>query len=446
LGNLKTPDKIQCLVDAFSAKAKKDPNFRFYSLYDKVYRPDILEYAYRLSKSNGGSPGVDGETFESIEESIGRAEWLESLTKDLREKTYKPEAVRRVWIPKSNGKLRPLGIPTIRDRVVQTATNLLLEAIFEQDLCDEQYAYREGRNGPQAVLEVMRLLNLEKRLEVVDADLSGYFDSIPHPELMKSLERRIADYSILWLIKAWLEAPVVERNEKTKRVTKSYENKDRQRGTPQGSPISPLLSSIYMRRFILSWKIKGFEERFGGMIVNYADDFVICCKRKGEEAIKAMRLIMEKLGLTVNEEKTKLATLPGGAFVFLGYEFRSLFSYKKRKQYMGARPSQKSINKVMENVHDRTTANKGLLSASTVVDELNQVIRGWTNYYNVGQVSNAFRKLNVHCVGRFRQWLRRRHKWKTKGYKKWPDWKLRKIYGLLDVTTLIPKYPSRAKV
>ena len=383
MGNLKTPDKVQCLVTALGVKAKSDFNFRFYSLYDKACRPDVLEAAYLAAKRNGGSPGVDGETFESMEKSTRRAAWLESLAKDLRDKTYRTGPVRRVWIPKANGKLRPLGIPNIRDRVAQTAAGMVLEPIFEADLCEEQYACRKGRKAQEAVGEVQRLLNQERRLEVIDGDLSGYFDSIPHQELMRSLERRVADHSMLRMIKMWLEAPVVDRDEKTKQVVKSYENKERQRGTPQGSPLSPLLSSIYMRRFIVSWKKLGFESRFGGKIVNFADDFVICCKRNGEEAMKAMENIMERIGLTVNGDKTRLVKMPEGKFVFLGYEFCTLYSWRTKKKYIGTRPAQKSIKKMTESVHEKTTANMGHLEASVVAPSLNWAIRGWANYLNV---------------------------------------------------------------
>jgi group II intron reverse transcriptase/maturase len=442
LGNLKTPDKVQCLVTALNVKAKSDFNFRFYSLYDKVCRPDVLEAAYLAAKENKGSPGVDGETFESIEESIGRVEWLESLAKDLRDKTYRTGAVRRVWIPKANGKLRPLGIPNIRDRVAQTAVNMVLEPIFEADLCEEQYAYRKGRKAQEAVGEVQRLLNQERRLEVIDGDLSGYFDEIPHPELMKSLERRVADHSVLRLIKGWLEAPVMDRNEKTKQVVKSYENKEKQRGTPQGSPLSPLLSSIYMRRFIVSWKKLGFEGRFGGKIVNFADDFVICCKRDGEGAIEAMRYIMGKIGLTVNEEKTRLVKMPEGKFVFLGYEFCTLYSWKTKKKYIGTRPAQKSIKRMMESIHEKTAANMGCLDASIVVQRLNWAIRGWANYFNVGTVTKVFQNLSRYCAGRFRHWLGRKHKWRTKRYKQLSDDKLYEEYKLIDFKVLIPTYSS----
>jgi group II intron reverse transcriptase/maturase len=385
---------------------------------------------------------MDRETFESIEESIGRAEWLGKLAKELRDKTYEPGPVRRVWIPKSDGKMRPLGIPNIRDRVAQTAAAMVLGAIFEADLCDEQYAYRNGRNGQQAVKEIQRLLNQERRLEVVDGDLSGYFDSIPHPSLMKALERRVADHSVLRLITAWLEAPVVDVDKETGRIVKSYENKERHKGTPQGSPISPLLSSIYMRRFILSWKKFGYEREFGSKIVNYADDFVICCRERGEEAMEAMRDIMGAIGLTVNEGKTKVVKLPEGKFVFLGYEFRNLYSWKHKRMYIGTRPSRKAISSLMGKIHEKTAANMGCLDASNVVEGVNRVINGWANYFNIGAVSKSYRILSRYSVGRFRHWLGRKHKWETKGYKQWPDKRIYEEYKLINLMDKVPNYSS----
>jgi group II intron reverse transcriptase/maturase len=232
LGDLRTPQSVQKLQTALHAKAKEEPEFRFYSLYDKIYRMDVLEYAYTCCRSNKGAPGVDGQTFAHIE-AYGEEKWLGELAKELREGSYKPEAVRRVYIPKPNGKTRPLGIPCLKDRVCQTAAMLILTPIFEADLAEEQHAYRQGRNAKTAVVEVHGLVNRGHR-DVVDADLSGYFDSIPHMELMKSVARRIVDGKVLHLIKMWLEAPVEEKDVsgKKKRTTA---NRDQKRGTPQGS-------------------------------------------------------------------------------------------------------------------------------------------------------------------------------------------------------------------
>jgi group II intron reverse transcriptase/maturase len=269
--SLRTPEKVQKLQGALHAKAKGSPRYRFYALYDKVYREDILTFAYLCCKANGGAAGVDCQDFADIE-SYGVLRWLGELAEELRNRTYRPEAVRRVLIPKPGqpGRTRPLGIPTAKDRVVQTAALLVLEPIFEADLQPEQYAYRPGRSALDAVRHVHSLLNTG-HTEVIDADLSGYFDSIPHAELMKSVSRRVSDRHMLRLIKMWLHAPVEEVDERGHKQ-RTTRNKDQGRGCPQGAPISPLLSNLYMRRFVLGWKVLGHERCLAARIVNYADD------------------------------------------------------------------------------------------------------------------------------------------------------------------------------
>jgi len=267
--SLAPPATVEKLQAALHAKAKRAPTYRFYALYDKLYRADVLAYAYARCRANGGAPGVDDQTFADIE-AYGLEKWLGELTEELRQKTYQPQPARRVWIPKPGGKQRPLGIPTIRDRVAQMAAVLVLEPIFEADLQPEQYAYRPDRSALDAVRAVHALVNTG-HTEVVDADLSGYFDSIPHTELMKSVSRRLSDRQLLHLLRRWLEMPVAESDERgrTRRTTR---NKDEGRGSPQGAPISPLFANLYMRRFILGWKALGHERRFDAHIVNYADD------------------------------------------------------------------------------------------------------------------------------------------------------------------------------
>src|SRR5437899_5184891 len=272
---------------ALHAKAKAEPGFRFYALYDKISRDDILMHAYAQCRSNKGAPGVDGQDFADIE-AYGVQRWLGELALALREETYRPEPIRRVFNPKANGKLRPLGISTLRDRVCMTAAMLVLEPIFEADLPPEQYAYRPGRNAQQAVIEAEETL-FRGHLEVVDADLADYFGSIPHAELMRSLARRIVDRRVLHLIKMWLECPVEETDDRG-RKTRTTEAKDSGRGIPQGSPLSPLLANLYMRRFVLGWKKLGLERSLGSRIVTYADDLVILCRRgKAAEALRRLR-------------------------------------------------------------------------------------------------------------------------------------------------------------
>src|SRR6202161_2249226 len=301
--SLPTLPKVQKLQAALHAKAKGLPKLRFYALYDKVYHEDVLWVAHRRCQMNGGAAGVDGQTFEDIEE-YGVSKWLGELAEELRTKTYRPSPVRRVYIPKPDGKQRPLGIPTIKDRVVQMAALVVLEPIFEADLPTEQYAYRPGRSALEAVQQVQVLMK-QGHTEVTDADLSGYFDSIPHAELMKAVARRVNDRHLLALIKAWLEMPVVDSDEGG-HLRRTTRNKDEGRGSPQGAPLSPLLANLYMRRFILGWKTLGHERRLDACIVNYADDFVICCRGTADEAMATMRGMMSKIRLTVNEKETRL--------------------------------------------------------------------------------------------------------------------------------------------
>jgi group II intron reverse transcriptase/maturase len=314
--SLATPSSVQKLQKALHDKVKESPSYRFYTLYDKVFRKDILACAYDRCHANRGAAGVDGQEFEDIEK-YGVERWLGELAEELKSRTYQAQPVRRVMIDKPGGGKRPLGIPAIKDRVAELAAVLVLETIFEADLQPEQYAYRQDRSALDAVKHVHQLLNTGHG-QVVDADLSGYYDSIPHAELMKSVARRIVDGAMLHLIKMWLEAPVEETDEQgTKR--RSTRNRDEGRGTPQGAPISPLLSNLYMRRFVLGWKQLKHEQRLQAFIVNYADDLVICCRRQADEALAKMRDMMLKLKLTVNEKKTRVCRLPEEKFDFLGY-------------------------------------------------------------------------------------------------------------------------------
>jgi group II intron reverse transcriptase/maturase len=410
------------------ARAKESPTYRFYSLYDKVYRPDVLAYAYRCSTANGGAPGGDGQTFEAIE-AYGLDRWLGELAEALRRKTYRPQAVRRVWIPKPNGKQRPLGIPTVTDRVVQMAMVVVLMPIFEADLPPEQYAYRPGRNALDAVQAVHRLVNTGHR-EVVDADLSGYYDSIPHAELMKSVARRISDGAVLGLIKAWLTAPVEETDARG-RTHRTTRNQDEGRGVPQGAPISPLLSNLYMRRFVLGWHVLGHEARLDAHIVNYADDFVICCRGTAREAERVMQGMMARLKLAVNAEKTHLCRVPDETFDFLGYTIGRCYSPKTGRAYIGTRPSKQRIERVCAAISAATSRRWYLLEAEERVTHLNRLLLGWANYFCLGPVSKAYRAVDAHVRKRLRQWLRGKHKEPKSGYTRWPDEYLYQTLGLV---------------
>ena len=396
-----------------------------------MYRGDVLWEAWLRCRENGGAPGVDDQTFDDICDG-GVLEWLEKLAEELRTKTYQPQPVRRrpprsggARIPKPDGKQRPLAgtdaerwSPTIKDRLVQTAALIVLEPIFEADLQDEQYAYRPERSALDAVQAVRGLLNAGYT-EVVDADLSGYFDSIPHAELMQCVARRVSDAAMLHLLKMWLVAPVEEKDAKG-HVQRTTRNKDEGRGSPQGSPISPLLANLYMRRFVLGWKTLGHQQRFRARIVNYADDFVICCRGKAEQAAAAMRDMMQRLKLTVNETKTKLCRVPDETFDFLGYTFGRGYSPQTGRAYLGTRPAKKKVRQICESISEQTARRFELLEPEELVGRLNRKLRGWANYFCLGSVSKAYRAVDRHARERLRQWLCRKHKLSGRGTARFP--------------------------
>jgi group II intron reverse transcriptase/maturase len=428
--SLPTLPKVEKLQQALHAKAKQSPGYRFYALYDKIYRADVLWIALRRCRINGGAPGIDGQTFDDIE-AYGETRWLDELAEELRRKSYQPQPVRRVYIPKPDGKQRPLGIPTIKDRVVQTATMLVLEPIFEADLEPEQYAYRPGRSALNAVEEVKTLL-WSSYQEVVDADLSGYFDSIPHAELMTSVARRVSDKQVLHLIKMCLTMPV-EETDKRGRKQRTTRNKDAKRGTPQGAPISPLLANLYMRRFVLGWKTLGHARRLKARIVNYADDFVICCRGTADEALAAMRDMMQKLKLTVNEQKTHVCRFPDGKFDFLGYTFERLHSPRTGNAYLGMQPSRKKVSRICEEITELTRRTTCLLDVSEQVGRLNRLLAGWGNYFRIGTVHKAYRRVDYHARQRLRRWLCAKHKCQRVGYTRFPDQYLVQELGLIQL-------------
>jgi group II intron reverse transcriptase/maturase len=416
---LATPAKVQKLQTVLHVKAKGSPDFRFYALYDKLYRADVLAHAYACCRANGGVAGVDGQTFGHIE-SYGRNRWLGELTQKLKERAYHPQAVRRVYIPKANGGQRPLGIPTVTDRVVQMAAVIVLEPIFEADLQPEQYAYRPGRSAHDAIRHVHKLVNTG-HAEVIDADLSGYFDSVPHSELMQSVRRRISDGSMLHLIKRWLEMPV-EEEDRCGRTRRTTRNRDEGKGTPQGAPISPLLSNLYMRRFVLGWKALEHVQRLDAQIVSYADDFVICCRHgRGLQAMAVMRNMMSKLKLTINEQKTQICRLPEDTFDFLGYTIGRCWSPRTGRAYYGTWPSQRAVQKMVRTVTELTDRRCTPMDPRHVVEQINCRLVGWSNYFCLGPVSKAYRAVDRHTRYRLRRWLARKHKLKSRGTSHFPD-------------------------
>ena len=439
VARLEAPERVQRLQSTLHAKAKEDPGFRFYSLCDKVWREDVLWVAWQEVRRNGGACGVDGQRVEDIE-AYGVERWLGELARELREGTYRPEAVREVLIPKKQrGKYRPLGIPCYRDRVAQTAAMLILSPIFEADLEPEQYAYRPGRSANDAVNRAHRLLN-EGRREVVDADLSNYFGEIPHKELLKSIARRVSDGRMLGLIKLWLEMSV-EREDGEGGKSRTSRAKTERKGTPQGSPISPLLSNIYMRRFILGWKKLGYARQYGAEVVNYADDFVVLGKGKAEEMYKAVEGIMRKLKLVINKEKTRCLRSPEEPFEFLGYRIGKNHRKTTGKDYIGTRPSKRSVQSVCRKVSELTEARYGLLEEDEVVRRMNRVINGWGNYFHLGQVSPAYSAVDRHATRRLRQWLSRKHRMRSGKYAQYPDKRLWEEMGLTRLAVRTKSYP-----
>ena len=441
--NLGTPQSVRKLQRALYAKAKANPTYRFYTLYDKIYRNDVLKEAWSRCRANDGSAGVDGQSFEGIE-SKGVERWLEQLAQELRTKTYRSQAVRRVYIPKADGKKRPLGIPTIKDRVAQMAAVIVLEAIFEADLTEEQYAYRPKRSAHDAVRKVHELLN-RGYTEVVDADLKGYFDTIPHHELMKSVARRVSDAAMLKLVKAWLEMAVEETDERGNK-RRTTVNKDSGKGTPQGAPVSPLLANLYMRRFLLGWKQQGWEQRLRAHIVNYADDFVILCRQKAAEAQAQMARMMEKLKLEVNQQKTRICRVPEESFDFLGYTLGRCYRVKTGQAYIGTKPSKKRVLKFCESVSQKTRGQTCGRDTEELVGELNLMLKGWANYFRLGSVSKAYESVDSHVRNRLRQWLRRKHKIRARVEKQFTDTYLYQQLGVIRLTHFQTNLPwAKAK-
>lgn len=409
-------------------KAKLEKEYRFYVLYDKVNLPHFLREAYKLCKENKGSAGVDNITFEEIEES-GVEGFLKGIAKELAEFTYKPEAVLRVNIPKSNGKTRPLGIPTIKDRVIQMAVKLVIEPIFEADFEESSYGFRPSRSAHEAVKEIKRKLQKGKA-EIFDADLSAYFDTIPHNELMLLVSERVSDEHILQLIKMWLKAPVYE----DKRYTGGKKNKV---GTPQGGVISPLLANIYLHLIDRAVnKASGIFRKCGVEIVRYADDFVLMGSKIPEEVINYLKGLLNRMKLKINEEKSRMVNGYKESFNFLGFTFRySKDIYTREKKYWNVTPSEKSQKKLRENIREYLK-NSGYKPPETVSKELNAIMRGWINYFSIEKVSYpamAKRKLKYYLYTKLNRFYKRKSQRKSKLYSKRVLNYLIEHYGLIDV-------------
>ena len=434
--SLQTPERIRTLQRKLYLKAKGEPSYCFYLLYDKVYRADILHFAYRLCRANGEAPGVDGVRFEDIEKQ-GVEAWLAVLAAELGEGRYRPQAVRRVMILKPDGAgERPLGIPTIRDRVVQQAAKLVLEPVFEADFEPNAYGYRPKRSALDAVREVQASL-LRGETHVVDADLSKYFDTIPHRELMQSVARRISDRKMLHLIKMWLKAPVEETDERGRKVRTG--GRRSQAGTPQGGVASPLLANIYIHRLLKGWKKFGLEETLGARIINYADDLVIVCRSRAGAVAALQRLkgITVKLGLRLNEAKTQLRDGRREQFDFLGYTFGPMVYRKTGRRYLGVAPSKKRVKRFKQSL--RSTLRPGnQRPIEEVVAEVNRKLEGWANYFCLGTLNFAYRAVDHYTCDLLRHFLVRRHKVPGRGTHRFNR---PYLYGTLGVVRLLDRRP-----
>jgi RNA-directed DNA polymerase len=438
--SLQTPIKIRILQRKLYRKAKAEPAFRFYVLYDKICREDILRHAYEEARANAGAPGVDGVSFARIEKQ-GVEAWIAGLREELVSKTYRPDPVRRVKIPKPDGGERPLGIPTIRDRVVQTAAKLVLEPIFEADFEDSAYGYRPARGAVDAVKEVTRLIR-RGYTDVVDADLSKYFDTIPHNDLLRSVARRVADGSVLRLIKLWLKAPIEERDSDDGK-RRMLGGKGNTRGTPQGGVASPLLANIYMNRFLKHWRLTGRGEAFRAHVVNYADDFVILSRGRATEALAWTKAVMTKLGLTLNENKTSLKNARKDRFNFLGYSFGPHCYKGNGKWYLGASPSKKSVQRLKTKVGNLLVPGNHA-PWPEVCGMLNRTLRGWSNYFCYGTRRSVFRGVDRYVYERTRDFLARRHKVAGRGTRRFSCEVVYGELGLLRLERLPLSSPSRA--
>ena len=427
-------ERVSALQRKLYLKAKHQPTFRFYSLYDKVYRSDVLQHAYDLVRQNRGSPGIDRETFETIETGKGRGAYLQELQETLQAETYRAQPVKRAEIPKANGETRPLGIPCIKDRIVQMAVKLIIEPIFEADFSPHSYGFRPQRSAHQAMDDITTGL-LQGHVQVIDADLSKYFDMIPHDKLLKTVAERISDGTLLGLIKQWLKVVVI-KEEKGKRTYMGGGKKGR-KGTPQGGVISPLLANIYLNILDRIWERHQLAKKHKARLVRYADDMVILCARETTVPYAILQTILEKLELPLNEEKTQIRDSRVEKFGFLGFSIGIIKSEKSGKNFPMIEPSDKSMRVIKQKIKYYTRRDMNPVPIEHIVDKLNQTARGWSNYFHYGHSHRKMRKIKYYMEESLRLHLRYRHKLNNRGaaYTRFPRRFICDHLGLYKVPT-----------
>jgi len=437
---LQTPNKIRDLQRGLYLKAKREPKFRFYLLHDKVWREDILEHAYRLVRANGGAPGIDGVTFQSIENGEGESQFLLKLQQELKEKTYRALPVRRVYIPKADGSKRPLGVPTIRDRVAQMAVKIVIEPIFEADFEECSYGFRPKRDAHQAVGAIRQAL-YNGHPYVFDADLQQYFDTIPHSKLLTLVARRISDRHILRWIKQWLKAVVVEESEQGRR--RSMGGKKAKRGTPQGGVISPLLANIYLHLFDRVFLAYCRAAEQAAHLVRYCDDFVILTRARVGETLEKVKEVLGRMELTLNEEKSRVADAREGGFNFLGFTFSRKRNRQTGKDIILVEPSRKSQLHFREEVRHLTGRWSHCLPEKEVLGRVNRYVSGWVNYFHLYNSTQAFRRERFFLEQRIRKYLQKRRQRKGFGIKRWSTGRLYREFGLCAIPVHAPYRRTR---
>lgn len=414
-------------------KAKRAERYRFYSLYDKISRRDILHRAYELVRQNDGSPGIDGRTFLQIEREEGGAGFIDQIKEELEAKAYRAQPVKRVYIPKGNGEQRPLGIPTIKDRVVQMAAKLVVEPIFEADFSDSSYGYRPKRHAHQAVDAITEAMR-HGHTQVIDCDLSKYFDTIPHDKLMRTIAERISDGAVLGLIKQWLKAPIIEECQGKRKVGGGQSSR---KGTPQGGVISPLLANIYLNLLDRVWQRQEIEKRHGARLVRYADDIVVLCRGDTAKPLSIMKRVLRRLDLTLSSEKSAVIDTRKGRFRFLGFSIGLIRSEHTGRWFPYVEPCKKAISSMKAKLKWITRRQMTFVPITDIVKIESDILRGWGNYFRYGNCFRQLRKVRLFAEQRLRLHLCSRHKVKHKesGYNRFPRKELYGKYGLykLDI-------------